>query len=337
VTPVSVVGAGAVGRRVVRGLTAAPGELALTVYDHRPEATAALAREGHPHVIASTVSVDHEWRPPLDTRLVIITCGAPQAHVARRALDAGAAVVSTSDDPSDVLDLMDLAGAADKAGLALAVGVAMAPGLSGYLARVVADGFDDVDEIHVAVHGTGGPDCARQHHRALASGTEVWHDLEWRERPGGSGRELCWFPDPVGPRDCYRYASAEPRVMVRAFPGVRRVSARMSATRRDRLTAWLPMLRPPHEEGGVGAMRVEVRGVAGAGRHVVVSGVAEHPARVCAAVATSVARRILGGEVPPGLNLPGDERDLAYAVVHDVRGAGIPLMEYVGSEAITSW
>ena len=39
-----------------------------------------------------------------------------------------------------------------------------------------------------------------------------------------------------------------------------RVTARVAASRRDRLTARLPMLRPPHPEGLIGAVRVEVRG-----------------------------------------------------------------------------
>ena len=30
------------------------------------------------------------------------------------------------------------------------------------------------------------------------------------ERAGGSGRELCWFPDPIGAVDCYRPALPDP-------------------------------------------------------------------------------------------------------------------------------
>ena len=46
-----------------------------------------------------------------------------------------------------------------------------------------------------------------------------------------------------------------------AFPGVARVTARLSATRRDRITAHLPMLRQPHPEGAECA--VEVRAFVG--------------------------------------------------------------------------
>ena len=77
---------------------------------------------------------------------------------------------------------------------------------------------------------------------------------------GGSGRELVWFPDPVGAADCYRAGLADPVLLHRAFPDVARIESRQAATRRDRLTSRLPMLRPPHAEGLVGAVSVEVRG-----------------------------------------------------------------------------
>ena len=115
-------------------------------------------------------------------------------------------------------------------------------------------------ELHIAVHGTAGPSCARAHHGALGGWAVGWHDDHWIERPAGSGRELCWFPEPVGARDCYRAAMPDPWLLHRSFPDVDRISARVSATRRDRFTARLPMLSPPHREGGIGALRVEARG-----------------------------------------------------------------------------
>src|SRR5207249_5996156 len=126
--------------------------------------------------------------------------------------------------------------------------------------------------------GTGGPACARAHHRALAGAAIDWRDGEWRHRPAGSGRELCWFPDPVGAKDCYRAAAPDALLLVPAFPGVVRVTARVQANRRDRLTSRLPMLRPPHPEGGVGAVRVEVRGRQGPSREVTVLGAIDPPA-----------------------------------------------------------
>jgi hypothetical protein len=160
--------------------------------------------------------------------------------------------------------------------------------------------FDQVDEVHVAKVGTGGPTCARQHHDALAGEAVDWRDGAWVRRRGGSGRELCWFPDPVGPEDCYRAALPDALLLVPAFPGVRRITARVGANRRDRFTARLPMLRRPHPEGGVGAVRVEVRGRRGHARDVTVLGAMDRPAVAAGAVAALTALWVAQGDLAPG-------------------------------------
>ncbi len=96
----------------------------------------------------------------------------------------------------------------------------MSPGLSGLLVRHLADQLAIGDEIHIAVHGTAGPACARQHHRALAGSGLALHDGAWVRRPAGSGRELCWFPEPVGAYDCYRAELASPLLLRDLFPDV---------------------------------------------------------------------------------------------------------------------
>jgi hypothetical protein len=149
----------------------------------------------------------------------------------------------------------------------------------------------------VAKSGTGGPACARQHHRAVGRGAIDWRDGGWQHRTGGSGRELCWFPDPIGAQDCYRAALPDALVLVPAFPGIRRVTARVSATRRDRLTARLPMLWPTHPEGGPGAVRVELRGLRGSSRDVVVLGAMDRPAVAAGAVAAVVVQSVMSGAV----------------------------------------
>ena len=146
-------------------------------------------------------------------------------------------------------------------GASVVVGAAHCPGLSSLLAAWQFRAFDRVSSISVATFGTGGPACARQHHRgANRSAPEVHRGVLRSVRPG-SGRELVWFPEPIGPADCYRAGLIEPFLLHQAFPDVARIEARQAATRRDRLTARLPMLRPPHEEGRLGAVWVEVRGL----------------------------------------------------------------------------
>ena len=124
-------------------------------------------------------------------------------------------------------DLLELDDAARAAGVSLVVGAAVSPGLSGLFARHLAAASMSVcDELHVTVHGTAGPACAREHHRSLRGWAIGWHDGRWIERPAGSGRELCWFPEPVGARDSYRAEMPDPWLLHRSFPVVARISAR---------------------------------------------------------------------------------------------------------------
>lgn len=257
-------------------------------------------------------------RGALDRR-VTVTAGAPDpddppdvtvlatpvgTHVerSRTMLAAGSHVVSLSDDPVEVQELLDLDGLATERGLTLAVGAGFCPGLSGVLTRYAERQLDIVDAISVAKAGTAGPACARQLHRALKNSGQDWRDGNWELRRGGSGRDLAWFPDPIGARDCYRAALASPVLLQREFPSAQRISARMAATRRDRFTSKLPMLRRPHRDGGPGAIRVEVRGRVNGGIETLVYGVMDHPSVAAATVAAVVAVRIGQGAAPIGAN-----------------------------------
>jgi hypothetical protein len=228
-----------------------------------------------------------------------VLAGPARVHADQAAtfLRAGTHVVSTSDDIDDVRRLLALDHEARERGVTLVVGAGFAPGLTCVLAAHGASRFERVDEIHVAKSGTGGPACARQHHRAVGRGALDWRDGGWESRTGGSGRELCWFPDPIGAEDCYRAALPDALILVPAFPGVKRVTARVSATRRDRLTARLPMLWPTHPEGGPGAVRVELRGSQGNGHDVLVLGAMDRPAVAAGAVAAVATSWAAGGQL----------------------------------------
>ena len=285
---VAVLGAGAVGSRAARQLASTPAVEALAVADvdlRAAERCAAAIADDR----VEQVDPGDGWAAGADVGIVATPPGGHRA-VAERLLEQGAAVVSTSDDPSDVTALMDLDAEARERRTAVVVGAAFAPGLTDLLAAHAAASFDAVDEVHVAKVGTGGPACARAHHRALRGGeVRDWRDGAWARRRAGSGRELCWFPDPVGAADCYRAAVPDALLLVPAFPGVQRVTGRVGANRRDRLTSWLPMLRRPHPEGVTGAARVEVRGRRGTGRDTVVLGALDRPAVAAGAVAAVAA------------------------------------------------
>jgi hypothetical protein len=233
---------------------------------------------------------------------VVVLCVPAGVHpgLAEAALRLGADVVSVSDAIGDVEALLALDGIARRQRRAVVVGAGYSPGLSCVLARHAANLFDEVEEISVSKSGTGGPDCARQHHHALKAQNWEWRDGHWIRRRGSTGRRLAWFPDPVGALDCYRAGLAEPFLLQRSFPNSKRLSARMAATRRDRLTGWLPMLRPPHADGGPGGLRVEVWGRRRGVSEVVVYGAADHPALAAGAVAAATASELYRGGLPAG-------------------------------------
>ncbi|MEI6198872.1 MAG: hypothetical protein WCP83_02930 [Actinomycetota bacterium] len=265
-----------------------------------------------------------------DCNVVVLAHGAPHSALAATFVAQGIAVVSVSDNLADVLALLDIQDRALARKVPVIVGAACSPGMTGLLVHHVTRAFESIDEVHVAVHGTGGPQCARQHHDSLAGVSIGWHEGEWLQRPAGSGRELCWFPDPVGARDCYRYASPEPVLLQRIAPSLQRITARVSATRRDRLTARLPMLSPPHAEGILGGLRVEVRGVRNGTRHVEIVGIAERVATVTGSVAAHAARALLNGSVPPGVHNLGQNEVPNDYILDGVLDSGTILHQFVG-------
>jgi hypothetical protein len=305
---IAVVGRGVVGQRVSRRLPMVLDDV--TVIDHAPRAGRELAS---------------------DVDVVVLAHGGPHADAAQSIIERGVAVVSVSDQLVDVRRMLDLDDAARHADVPLVVGAGMAPGLAGLFARLSASKLATCDEIHVAIHGTAGPACARQHHRALRGRALGLHDGNWIHPPAGSGRELCWFPEPVGSYDCYRAELATPLLLHQAFADVDRISARVSANRRDRFTAWLPMLSPPHREGGVGAIRVEVRGTDSTGaRATSIVGVAELVGTATAATASAFAVAAVRGGLPSGVCRCGDEALDTTDILRTVSQLGVRLQEFTG-------
>lgn len=323
-TSVAVVGLGVVGARVARQLTSS--SIPVLVHDRRADLQNVTARALKAGEIDSAIDLH-----PGETTVVVLATPSRQGSLTRRLVERGLNVVCTSDDVDDVRDLLELDGVARANNVSIVVGAAASPGLSGLLVAELASRVDVIDEIHVGVHGTGGPACARQHHRALAGDAPGWHDGEWISRPGGSGRELLWFPEPIGGRDCYRAELADPLTLQRAFPSASRISARMSATRRDRLTARLPMMSPPHAEGGIGGVRVEIRGSRGGERRTEVAGTAERTGIISGAMASAAAVSALSSALPVGVVVLGAPGVPNGAILDDVIKRGITIFEYVGS------
>lgn len=302
---VALVGIGAVGTRAARHLLADPDVDSLVLVHRDPGGVAAIVdsfvplKGDAPSSVGPRVEirVGMASEVPEDADVVVLTQPEGVREAAEIALARGVHVVSTADDPAEVRRLLALDSEARRVARSVAVGVAMAPGLSCVLATFGARALDVVNQVHVSSLGTGGPACARRHHAALSSAATDWLNGEWHRRPGGSGRELVWFPEPAGGADCYRAGLIDPVLLVPAFPTAQKVTARLAATRRDRMTSWLPMLRRPHPEGRIGAVRVELRGWRHGVAEVRILGATSRPAVIAGAVASIAATWAGGGRL----------------------------------------
>lgn len=330
---VTVIGSGAVGGRVVEVLAGDDRVESVTVVT-RPDSQIGdrleprVARPGR--VRFRRLGLDEPAGPGAD--VTVIATPAAVRRLATAAIESGSHVVCPIDDPIDARHLLELDERARSAERSVAIGTAMAPGLSCLLAAHLTGRLDRVDEIHVASLGTGGPACARRHHAALAGIALEWHDAAWRRRAGGSGRELVWFPGPAGGADCYRAALADPLLLAPAYPECRRITARLAATRRDRMTSWLPMMRRPHPEGLIGAVRVEVRGWLDGRPESLIVGAASPAAAVAAAVtATTVLWAGSGRLARSGAAGLAEMVDHPAPFLQELAGAGIAISAFEGA------
>ena len=325
---IALVGLGTTGSHIARQLSqSAADELALFDTDQKRCDRVAPAVQS----VARNMRVVVEAPEPGDPPDVVVLAGPVGTHakMAASMVAVGSHVVSVSDDPDEVSQLLDLDDAARRAGRSVVVGAGFCPGLSCALARFAADQLDVVEVVNVYKAGTGGPACAREHHRALKSDGQDWVEGSWVLRRGGSGRDLVWFPEPFGARDCYHGALSSPLLLQPVFPDAQRISARLSATRRDRFTSRLPMLRPPHDDGGPGALRVEVRGRIGRGVETLILGALDHPSVAAGTVAAMAAVEAGEGRAPlgaHGLAAWDGSKDLLAGL----RGRGIRVASFGG-------
>ena len=289
---VAVIGAGLVGRRVAQAL--ADDNIAVLLRSHRRPAPV-LSGVGVETAAGSAGAL------PASVEVVVLaTESRDQAALARQMISEGRHVVATADGPTQVERLWQLGQRAHENGVGICVGAAYSPGVSTVLVAALIRSFDHVSSIRTAQFGTGGPACAREHHRAMNSPALEVYDGALRRTLPGTGRHLVWFPEPAGAADCYRAGLAEPFVLHHTFPTVERIESRQAATRRDRLTARLPMLRRPHAEGLIGSVWAEVRGLRdGVVEHRVLAATAPQ-ATAAAAMAAVAARQMLKNKASTG-------------------------------------
>ena len=285
-----VIGAGAVGTKVAQQLLSSNTVDKIILRDTSPEKLGLASK-----TLGNRVEVEHfPFSQNMDADLVIVASPrGTQLEAVKKAVSLRRPTVVVSDGLSETVSILSLEKEAFEFGVPVVVGTGFAPGLSCVLTAYGKSLLEKTEEIHVSKMGTGGPACALVHHRALSRMSFGWREDKWDKRLGGSGRELLWFPEPVGPQDCYHAALSDPILLHNAFPEVSRISAKMAATRRDRFTAFFPMLSPPHDEGGIGAIRVELRGSNNGVQENIVLGVSEHPALAAASVTALTSEYIL--------------------------------------------
>lgn len=282
---IAVVGGGLVGTRTAGDLTRRGAQVFVVGGSRISESAPQSGRR-----LRGARRHDYSRAPEEVDLVVLATESMHQVEAAEYWIRRGVGVVATADRPSAVRALWNLRDLARRNNVSVSLGVACAPGLSSLLVERLSAGFASIDSITTARFGTGGPSCAREHHRSMAARSLEVRAGASRWARGGSGRMLVWFPEPIGPQDCYRAGLSEPFLLHRRFNGVSRIQSLQAATRRDRLTARLPMLRPPHAEGLIGGVWVEVRGRTSAGmvEHRVLAATAPQTT-AAAAVAAAVS------------------------------------------------
>jgi hypothetical protein len=276
-----VVGAGAVGARAARQLASTP-DVEVLVHDVDPH-----------RVDVVVEALGGPARPARgDEDVDVAVLAHPAGDHADRAVALAARGIASVSTSSALVDVRALLAAA-AVEVPVVAGAAFAPGLSCLLAAHAVRSLDDVDEVHVARVGAGGPACELERREAAAGRGEDWRAGSWT--PARGGRTI-WFAPPVDARTCHPAATADALLLHRAFPGASAVSGRLASSLTDRL----PRLRPPTGELGIGGLRVEVRGHRAGAQVNVVYGAVDRPAVAAGAVAAEAALAATSGRIAPG-------------------------------------
>jgi hypothetical protein len=290
VSVILLAGAGAVGVRAGRQLADTPGLTRLLVTAREPEQARGLA--GSLGNAAEAVPFDDPQLSEVSAVASALPANAT-LRLTHAAIRSGTSVAAVGDEDAALAALLGTDAAARVAGVGVVAGCALVPGLGEVLARHAANGLDSADEVHVARVGTAGPACVAALRRVRRERALEWHDGEWRSERR-LGRQLVWFPDPVGAREC-EAAAAGVSLLRDAIPELRHASVSVGEP-------------PPRSQllaniGGApagtdwGAARIEVWGWRGAARASIVYGVIEQPA-VAAGTVLAVAAARLAGLLP---------------------------------------
>jgi len=300
VTTVLLVGAGAVGRRAARQLAETDDVDRILITDRAPGAAGDVAEAMGERAEAI------DWSPdrPVPAGVGVVASaigGAAERAVFQRAVEAGVPAAGCADDADTVRSVLDLDDAAREAGITLAAGCGLAPGLADVLARHAVEALEVVDEIHVARAGSAGPACRSAADRSNHGPVLEWRDGAWTRHRAGTGRQLVWFPAPVGGLDCHRAGTGQAALLLDAFPTLTRATMRIASPLGaaspvpglrglgnipvvSALLAGRPAPRRRDPDGDWGAVWVEVRGRRGRSEEILVYGAVDRMAFAAGAV-----------------------------------------------------
>lgn len=182
---VAVLGAGLVGKTIVRDLAAEPA-LRVTAVDRD-----ARALEGTGPAEAKVADLADPARVAAVAREVDLIVAAVPGHlgarVVRAAVEAGRPVVDISFSPEDPYALDD---AARDAGVAVIPDCGVAPGLSNLLVGAAAAGFDRLDAARILVGGLPSRRDWPWEYRAVFSPSDVIEEYTRPSRYRRNGREV---------------------------------------------------------------------------------------------------------------------------------------------------
>lgn len=289
-TTVLLEGLGAVGIRAARQLIETPGVDSLLISGRSSARAAEVAASLGER--AAAVELHPDDRLPTGVAGVAVALP-PQlvASRAERALAAGVPFAASADDAEAIDAVLELDEPARASGVLISPACGLAPGLADVLARHAAGALDAVDEVHIARAGSAGPASTAALRRSLRAPVNEWRDGQWQEERHPN-RELVWFPDPIGARECAP-VQVGAALLVRAFPSAHRVTMRLAEPLVRRFT-W-PARRGLDEAWG--STRVEVWGWRGQTRESMVYGVIDRTA-IAAGTVLAVATARLAGALP---------------------------------------
>lgn len=293
-----MIGLGAAGSRAARQLQSWPSIESLTLHDpSQLRVQQAVASLG-----GGCRGTEDPDEALLDCDVALLCFPGDPAPAARKALGAGAHVVSMSTTAGAASDLLALEGAAGGARRHVVVGAGFSPGLSELVAAHLAGRFDRLDEIDLAVTGSGGVAC-RQERMAgwpglSGSALGKWPLAALMKSLLPDQGVLRWFPEPLGQLRCEIGSGAEELLLRAIGPNPASVTLHQYRSVGERVLSVLPSpLASRKPEADLGGLAVELRGLTAEGSEVMLAGAVDRPAVAAGTVAAVAAGWAVDGRL----------------------------------------